>query len=260
MPELPDVELFKRYLDSTSLDQNIREISTTDSQVYKTSPASLKKTLEGHSFDHSRRVGKYLFVKVKSDGYLIMHFGMTGYLKYYRNEEEKPDYIQLLITFTNDFHLAFISKRKLGKLDLTEDVEKFCRENDIGPDAMELDKDEFRELLSGKKGKVKTAMMDQSLMSGLGNVYVDEILFHSHIHPETPVGDMDEDIIDEIYSKMHQVVDTAIGNEVDPGEMPDSYLLPRRKEGEKCPNCGGEVKKITVNGRGTYFCPDCQRK
>jgi formamidopyrimidine-DNA glycosylase len=80
MPELPDVDIFKSYFDSTSLHQNIKEIETEKSRIFKTNTDKLKEIMEGHSFDHTHRTGKYLFTKIKSDGYLLLHFGMTGYL------------------------------------------------------------------------------------------------------------------------------------------------------------------------------------
>jgi len=260
MPELPDVEVFKNYLDATSLHQHIHKINIYDQQVFESSAEKFKEILEGHSFDHTRRIGKYLFVKIKSDGYLLMHFGMTGYLKYFKNESEKPDYIQLLVSYSNGFHLAYISKRKLGKLQIIEDLDKFCSENEIGPDALELDKKEFEELLSGKKGMVKTALMNQSILSGLGNVYVDEILFQSHIHPEQKLKNIDQEQRVKIYKKMNQVLRMAISQKADPDQLPDNYLLPHRKEGEKCPECGEMIKKIRINNRGTYICPECQQK
>jgi len=260
MPELPDVEVFKNYLDSTSLHQHISKIKIYDNQVFRTSSSVFKKVLEGHSFDHTRRTGKYLFVKIKSDGFLVLHFGMTGFLKYFKNNTEKPGYIQLLISFSNDFHLAYISKRKLGFLKIIDDPDKFCDENQIGPDALDLDKKKFVQLLSQKKGKLKSALMDQSLLSGLGNIYVDEILFQSHLHPEQKLKNIGEEELGEMYKKMNQVLQIAIRKKADPDQLPATYLLPHRKEREKCPRCGGKIKKIKVNGRGTYICPECQRK
>lgn len=260
MPELPDVEIFKKYFDATSLHQNIREIKTTGSRVYKSSSKTLKNSLEGHSFDHTSRVGKYLFAQIKSNGFLVLHFGMTGEMKYFKKEEEKPDYIQLLVSFTNGYYLAYVNKRKLGKIDLAECIDDFCKNNNIGPDAGSVPGDTFIEIFSKSRAMIKSSLMDQSQISGLGNIYTDEILYQSQIHPETGCGDLGEDELNRIYTVMHRVLDTAIRNDADPAKLPQDYLLPNRAEGNKCPKCKGKIKKIRVGGRSTYYCESCQKK
>ena len=102
--------------------------------------------------------------------------------------------------------------------------------------------------------------MDQALISGLGNIYVDEILYQCRLHPEKSTGDISRKQQEMLFKNMKAVLKTAIRKKADPDQLPGTYLIPHRKEDEKCPKCDGKIKKIRVNNRGTYFCPECQHK
>jgi formamidopyrimidine-DNA glycosylase len=144
----------------------------------------------------------------------------------------------------------------LGEIELVDRPEDYTKENLIGPDAYSLSKDEFYEKILTKKGMIKTALMDQSLISGIGNVYSDEILFHAKIHPKRKASDLRKKDIDHIYDKMQYVFQGAIEGNVE--EFPGDFLIPRREEGLACPKCGGDIKKQKVGGRSAYICSKCQ--
>lgn len=122
MPELPDVEIFKRYLDSTSLHQRIQRVDAGDAEDMRvnTSLKALADGLKDNAFSETRRHGKHLFVKTGGGRWLTLHFGMTGFLKYYRQPSQKPDHTRLRIDFTNGYSLAFDSQRRLGRIGLIE--------------------------------------------------------------------------------------------------------------------------------------------
>ena len=129
MPELPDVEVFRQYMDSTSLHQKIADVSLKDKSLLgEASSRDLQVRLKDRKFQSTLRHGKYLFAETDEEDWLVLHFGMTGFLKYFKNDEQAPEHIRMLITFNNGYHLAYDCQRKLGLIDLTKDTEKFLEE------------------------------------------------------------------------------------------------------------------------------------
>lgn len=259
MPELPDVELFRRYLESTALHQRISGVHLASSRLLRnTSEKKLRSRLSGQSLDSSRRHGKHLFAVTESGASLLLHFGMTGFLAYYKGTDD-PDYSQLILRFQTGYSLAYINKRMLGRIGLVEDIPTYIKEESLGPDALELEEDAFAEIVRGGRGSIKSTLMNQDRISGLGNVYVDEILYAAGIDPRRTCGELSDMEIDRIFESMLRVVDQAIEANADPAQMPRNFLLPHREEGAPCPACDGRVNKITISGRSTYFCPSCQK-
>ncbi len=258
MPELPDVEVFKRYIDSTSLHQPIDSVDTSDGQLFATTLKKVRRELRGKQLEETKRIGKHLFVRYGQDAWLMLHFGMTGALQYYK-DGNPPDYARLLLHFKNGYHLAYTSARKLGEIDLTNAPETFAEKHDLGPDALSLSREAFLEKMQSKRGGIKSALMDQSFLAGIGNVYSDEILFQSRIHPKAKVDELSDKQLNTLYDKMQEVLVKCIDLQADPARMPDHYLTPRREEGADCPGGKGKVEKITVNGRSCYYCPEEQR-
>jgi formamidopyrimidine-DNA glycosylase len=263
MPELPDVEGFKEYLDATSLHQKIARTRVSDERLLEdTSPRTLAQRLKGAELKATERYGKYLFARVSAGGWLLLHFGMTGGLTYYREEADAPEYAKVTLDFENGYHLAYTNMRVLGKVGFVEDMKAYVEHQGLGPDALGdgLTGKKFAELLAGRKGPIKARLMDQSMMAGVGNEYSDEILFQARLHPMTDAASLSDSEIRELYRVMRRVLRTAASKGGDSSKLPRGYLLPHRAKGEPCPRCGGEVQKITVNGRSGYFCPSCQKK
>lgn len=263
MPELPDVEVFKQYFDATALHQTIDTVTVRDNIILEgMSSRRLKGVLSGNSFKSTRRHGKYLFTEI-DDNWLAWHFGMTGSLKYFKDETDEPDYVPLLITFGNGYHLAYIMARKLGRLELIDAIDVFLAAQELGQDVLEpsFDLDSFREAVSGRRSMVKTTLMNQEIMAGIGNVYSDEILFQAGIHPKTKIDALAEDDLDHLFHTLKRVLQTAIDDyRADPAQFPASWLTPHRTEGEACPNCHGQIEQVKVSGRSAYYCPACQNK
>ncbi len=259
MPELPEIALSKKYIDSTSLHHKIVKVEFPQNGLLQNPEKDFKNALTGNKFRETRQLGKYLFLKMEEDSWLVFHFGMTGKLEYYSNQEA-PKYSHMIISFDNDYHLAFVCRRKLGKIYLTEGPEAFREDKSLGKDALDLEKEEFVDLLQKKKGSIKAAITDQHVVSGIGNVYADEILYQCEIPPKTKTEKLSDKEKAAVYQKMQTVLKTAINNEGRRSELPDNYLTPHRKEGADCPKCSGTVEMIKVSGRSTYFCPDCQKE
>ncbi|MFW6421208.1 MAG: Fpg/Nei family DNA glycosylase [Candidatus Bipolaricaulota bacterium] len=261
MPELPDVEVFRRYLESKAMDQRIRSVEITSERILgNTGTRELIESLEGHSLTATRRHGKHLFTKLDKGGWLALHFGMTGFLSYFQPPEEGPNHIRLLLTFENGAKLAYDCQRKLGEINLISDPEHFIQDQKLGPDAAgeDLTLESFKELFSSSRAMIKSALTKQQRIAGIGNVYADEILFQAGVHPEKKAKELGEGSLEEIYGEMKKVLREAVRAEANLQKMPNNYLLPHRESRAKCPRCGTELKKIKVVGRGTYLCPSCQ--
>ena len=258
MPELPEITLYKNYLDETCLQKKIVEIDFLHTGALQ-APEEDFRQLRGKRFESSQRLGKYLLVKTDNGPWLVLHFGMTGKLEYFKNQE-LPKYTRICFKFEDGYQLAYVCRRKLGKLFLTENARVFQEGHDLGDDALELSEEEFLGLLEGKTGSIKGVLTDQHVIAGIGNVYSDEMLYQCEIHPKTTADNLSKKEKRELFSKMKEILKVAIKVGGKRSEFPKGYLLPHRKEGKDCPRCEGEIKKISVSGRSTYFCPACQIK
>lgn len=259
MPELPDVEVFKQYADATALHQTIEGLDVTRDEVLNLPEQELKAHVTGRRFESTRRHGKHLFLRMEPDNWLMLHFGMTGELKYFKKENQAPVHTRVLFHFDNGYHLAYDCQRLLGEVDITDDLENYIKERELGPDALSLDFDSFKARLENRRGMIKSALMNQEIIAGIGNVYSDEILFQARLHPKTKVSDLDKDTLKTLFDAMRDVLQTAIDCQADPDQFPASFLIPHRSKDDDCPQDGGEVTQIKVSGRNAYYCPDCQK-
>jgi formamidopyrimidine-DNA glycosylase len=261
MPELPDVETFRRYVDSTSLHQCIVDCELDATRMLKGARAEeVRDALIGRRFAATGRRGKFLFVRIDEAPWLVLHFGMTGFLSYFKAEGDAPGHTRLLVGFDNGYRLAGIWRRRLGRIDLADDVDAFAEANDLGPDAFEpeLDRGTLAAMLRDRRGGLKSALMDQSFIAGIGNVYSDEILFQAGLAPNAPASALSDDQLDALHRSLRHVLATAIERRADPQRLPSSWLLPRREEGAHCPRCGAELAHRQVAGRTAWYCPACQ--
>jgi len=257
LPELPDVEVYKNYLTYTILQKKIEDIIINDSKVLQCFSNQLKK-LQGDSFCHISRHGKYCFLQTNQNYFLILHFGMTGNVKYYKNESD-PEHASLIVLFSNEYKFAFINVRKLGKIFFCQDKNQFIKKMGLGPDSFSLSKSEFIKILQYKKGIIKSTLMNQKTIAGIGNIYSDEILYQSYIHPKRKTGDLSKNELSSIYKNMQKIFQVAIDIKVQLDHFPDYYLVNRRKPAIKCGLCRGTIERKKINGRSCYFCNNHQK-
>lgn len=260
MPELPDVEIFLQYLNSTSLHQRIRNVPSIDKNIlWKVSPAKIRSALKGNQIRGCTRHGKYVFAELGKNNILGLHFGMSGDLKYFKDGNKAPAHTRVLLQFKNGYHLAYISVRKLGKVFVVREAEAFIREQQLGPDALTVDFDKFQSIFRDRSGYVKTALMNQGALAGLGNIYTDEILFQSGIRPTRKCRKLSSEEWRRVFSVMRTVLEAVISKRAQPDRFPKSYLTPHRNPEAQCPRCGTQLKNRKVGGRTTYFCPNEQK-
>ena len=257
MPELPEVETFKRYLDKTSLKQVIKGVQVIDNRILDMEEKKLSKFLKAKRFEYSTRHGKYLLVYINPQ-YLVMHFGMSGDLEYYDDKEEPPKFSKVIFQFNNGFNLGYISIRMFGKVSVVNSIEEFIENKKLGPDAYKMTLEEFQKAVQRRSAIAKNALLNQSFIAGVGNIYSDEILFRTKIHPKTNINTLSEGKVKELYANIIDVLEFGIKKKGDLSTYPNEFLIPHRKKEEKCPTCNNDITRFEISGRHGFFCPTCQ--
>ena len=263
MPELPDVELYRRTLDGHALHQRIARVVVSDARILGDLAAKdFAARLEGNRLQSSRRHGKHLLVQLGRGGWLTMHFGMTGSLEYVEPAGEDVPYGRVRLDFKGG-SLAYVNRRMLGRVGLADEADAFVAAEELGPDALEpaFDLAALSAALDGRR-EVKAVLMEQSLVAGIGNLYADEILFQARLHPTAPGRTLGKAKRRQLFEKIKAVLQTAIdcgaGAEQFVERLPKGWLLPQRHEGGTCPRCGRKLATLKAAGRTGYYCPRCQ--
>lgn len=258
MPELPDVEQFRRYLLQHATGRQIRDVVVTDKGILRGVRAEpLRKALSGHRFEEPDRHGKWLIAWTTGPAALI-HFGMTGDLEWAPGPAGRHRHDRVVFVLDRG-ELRYRNMRKLGGLWLAHDPDEAASiMGSLGPDALSVSRRQFLELLSRRRGRVKAALMDQRLVAGLGNILVDEILWQARLHPATPVQRLSATERDHLYTVMRNVVRRSV-ERFDHVERSRRWLSHvRGMPGARCPRGHGILRRTVIGGRTTYYCPTCQ--
>lgn len=259
MPELPDVEVFRRRLGRTSLHRPVERVQVRDELLlYGVDRRTLDRSLRGRSLERTHRHGKHLLVDLSDDGLLVLHFGMTGYPAAGEGAPPSEPHVRFVLTFGDGRWLALVDQRRLGRVALTGSLEEYVTRENLGPDALTLGAVDLRDLLRSHRGSVKATFMDQARIAGLGNIYTDEVLFQARVDPRSPAGRLDDASCRRLHRQLHRVVDLAVDRQADPRRLPRTWLLPHREDGVPCPRGRGTVRRFRSGGRNGYWCPTCQ--
>lgn len=259
MPELPDVETFRRYLDEHGLARTVEQTRVQAEELLEEVTAQgLGRRLKGRRLTATRRHGKYLFAGRDGGGWLVLHFGMSGFLQALGPDTSPPRHTRMALTFEDGGGLAYVAPRKLGLITWTDDPDGFTASRELGPDALAIERGPFVEAVRNHRGGIKCWLMDQSTIAGIGNIYSDEVLFRARLHPKRKGSRLDETEAGRLYGSMREVLLTAIEARARPERLPGDYILPRRGEEASCPRCGGRLAPIKACGRTAWYCPDCQ--
>jgi formamidopyrimidine-DNA glycosylase len=257
MPELPDVEGFRRALAAVLPGRHVRAVHVSDAGVLRNStPAGLGRALAGCRFATPRRHGKWLLLP--TDGpTLLVHSGMTG-RPYYTADGTQPARFDRLVVELDRGELHYADQRKLRGVWLAHDDRAVAAViGRQGPDALDLDLRGFVELLRGRRGAVKATLMDQAVLAGLGNLLTDEICWQACVHPGTRIADLDEQTVRRLHATMRRVLRTSVRYGCVPGLR--GWLTSVRDEPEAhCPRCGSALARGRSGGRATRWCPRCQ--
>lgn len=271
MPELPEVTTIVGILNNIVDGKTIKSVDVLRNQTIESDVKEFINILPGKTINNITRIGKFIIFHLSDNFVMISHLRMEG--KYFlKQENEKIEKHDLIIFhFTDNTFLAYNDTRRFGRISLSKE-ENYLSEKPIcqvGPDPFMLKNAERLEKAFKKKSiAIKTCLLDQTVMSGLGNIYVDEVLFKTKIHPETPAKLVTKKQLEEILISSREVLQKAIdaGGSTIKSYHPQEgvsgnfqvQLQVYGKGGKPCPVCGTKLKKIFVNGRGTTFCPNCQ--
>ncbi|HET8797255.1 MAG TPA: DNA-formamidopyrimidine glycosylase family protein [Thermoanaerobaculia bacterium] len=271
MPELPEVETYARYFAKHALAQPVARVEVRDARILgETRRETFVRTLRGRAFTEVRRHGKHLFAEARGRGdsaWLHLHFGMTGDLTYLppadggHREIVEPRFTRILFRFANGAALAFEDMRLFGLADLIAAPEALIAARGLGPDPLDraFTFAKFDALLARRRGAIKSLLMSQEIVAGLGNLYVDEMLHQTAIHPRRAADRLKDDERRALFAAMRAILRQAIARQARGAELPPSFLIHHREVGEDCPKCGGTIRRTVVFGRTTYFCPKHQR-
>jgi formamidopyrimidine-DNA glycosylase len=255
VPELPDVEHFRRTLAHHGAGRRIREVVTTDPAIVRNAGSeAVADAMRGVRLGEPERRGKW--VVLWSDGpALLLHFGMTGDVIPAPGPEGRHTHDRLILEL-EEGELRYRNMRKFGGVWLAldaGDAEDLLAT--LGPDALTIDRRVFAELLRRRRGRIKPVLMDQTALSGVGNLVADEVLWRARIHPARPVTELsDEDV-----ARLHRALRGVLGTWVDRyGSLPGRWLIHVRGPDAACPRCGSTLERSVVGGRTTYHCPRCQ--
>ena len=256
MPELPDVEGFRRALAAPLPGRRIRQVKVHDPGILRnTNAQTLERRLAGRRFGAPNRVGKWLILP--TDGpTLLIHSGMTGHPYYAADDTEAEKYERLVVSLDRG-ELRYADLRKLRGVWLADDNGIAEVMGPQGPDALGLGLRAFRELLSGRRGRLKPTLMDQSVIAGLGNLLTDEICWRAKINPSRPVADLDAGELKRLHTAMTGVLRTAVRHARVPG-LPSWLTGARDDPDPSCPRCGARLAHGRLGGRTSLWCPRCQ--
>jgi formamidopyrimidine-DNA glycosylase len=252
VPELPEVEIYARYFARHALRQRIARVRVLDERILgAVRKEAFSRALRGHAFTAVRRHGKHLFADA-GGVWLHLHFGMTGDLSY--DDGAPPRFARVMFEFDNGAHLAFEDMRLFGVVDTVADPDEFIRLAALGPDPLSLSLGDFRAILAKRRGAVKSLLMSQDVIAGIGNLYADETLFQASVAPRRPVDRLSPIEIKIIFRTMCKILHETIERKDRGEDYPPRYLIHHREEGARCPRCGGTIRKSVVFGRTTYAC------
>jgi formamidopyrimidine-DNA glycosylase len=289
MPELPEVETVCRQLDPELAGRRIERLEVLDARWCRpVPPREIEAAVEGATIEGLGRRGKYLLLALDGGQTLVMHLRMTGNLvlvegeamidpsegrRLYEGERSTSErHLRARFTLDDGRELWFTDPRRFGEAFLIDDADLERRFERLGvePLSEEFTPEALGEMAAGRTAPLKSFLLDQSRVAGIGNIYADEALFRARLHPLSPAGSMKpehcEALRDAIVAALEAGIDGG-GASIDDyrdgrgerGTMQDEFLVHTR-EGEPCPSCGGPIARIVVSGRSTYYCPSCQAR
>lgn len=290
MPELPEVELVARYLRPYLLGRTITRVETTKpSYFFLTEPSVLKRKLQKLTIQSLERLGKYLLLGFLDEDRLLLHLGMTGQLiiagaknvrlvssgfRRHLGQSTLPDFTPDTHTHLRVFFddggpgLYFRDTRKFGKVSFLSAGSTDPRLSRLGPDALAIQAADLVLASRSRRVKVKSWLLDQTVLAGVGNIYADEALFAAGIHPERATSSLAEGDCKRLAQVIRRILRKAIaagGSSIDDYVHPDGsdgHFQERfnvyGREGEACKRCGAGITRIVIGQRSSHFCSSCQ--
>lgn len=273
MPELPEVETICRSLRDHVVGRTLAEVEVQLSRLIKwPTPEDFRSVLAGRTIEALERRAKYLLFQLSGDWVLVVHLRMTGRLYYRAVNSPATGSPRVVFHFLSGDALEYYDTRTLGTLYLLQqnELNRIYGLSSLGPEPLTADfTTEYMSTgLARRKGKIKSVLLDQKFIGGLGNIYVDESLARAGVHPETRAHELTLPEVIKLHEAINYVIDKGIcGNGTtfrdyldgvgNKGEFQNDLCVYGRKN-MPCPACGTPIARKEVGGRGTHFCPHCQ--
>ncbi len=271
MPELPEVETVAKGVHARVAGQRIERVWTSGKpQTFKTPVHELIETLTGSRIDGVRRVGKTVVADLLPGAQLLVHLGMTGRLLVSTPEVPWPPHTHAVLSLSGGRELRFVDPRRFGRLSIVH-LHPESGEGYGGPGAepTTIGSTEFAHLFRGRKLAIKAALLNQSILHGIGNIYADESLFRAGVRPRRAAGRLTRAQLDRLHAALQSVLARAIemggssvSDYVDASGVRGFFQLEHKvygRAGEACRDCAAPLRKIIVGGRTTVYCPKCQQ-
>jgi formamidopyrimidine-DNA glycosylase len=274
MPELPEVETIRLELEPHLVGRRFESVEINDTRLVRPyEPTAVAAELEGERVAAVDRRGKYLIVRFESGRALLIHLRMTGSLRHaVAGSLQEDRHLRAVVKLDDGSDIAYRDVRRFGTWHVLEpdEIEPYLSQR-LGSEPLvrTFTARRLGEKLAGRRAPVKAALLDQRTVAGLGNIYVDEALWRARLHPLTPAGAINPDEIGPLTRAVKDALKAGIARQ---GATLRDYSTPdgRRgrmqerfrvygREGEPCTRCGTPIDKIRVAGRGTWYCPNCQR-
>ncbi len=276
MPELPEVETVANGVDARVRGQRIVSVWTSGRpQTFKSAESEIAEVLTGAKIERVRRVGKTIVVTLgrqtgAAGAEFLVHLGMTGRLLVSAAEVPMPPHTHAVLRLGDGREVRFVDPRRFGRLSVkTLDGAEGGGYAGPGVEPLTVPVEEFTGLFRGRKVAIKAALLNQSLLHGVGNIYADEALARAGVRPRRRAGRLTRAEYGRLHAALQEVLARAIelggssvSDYVDADGVRGFFQLEHRvygRGGEPCRVCGTEIRKIVVGGRGTHYCPRCQR-
>lgn len=266
MPELPEVETIRRYIEPQIVGATITGIELPDPSIVAPGGADSLQPAIGATVRAVLRRGKHLILLLAGNSGLVLHLRMTGVLFLCAPRGQMR--VRAVLSFSNGERLTFVDNRRLGTIRYYGDLKPLL--SPLGQEPLDPDftPESMYNALSRHRIPIKAALLDQHILAGVGNMYADEALFEAQVHPLTPANELDRSEVSRLWSATRTVLNRAISRQ---GASVDTYWLPdgergtaqtafcvAHKKGVPCPQCGTSIERLMVRKRGAYYCPQCQ--
>ncbi|GAC1355952.1 MAG: bifunctional DNA-formamidopyrimidine glycosylase/DNA-(apurinic or apyrimidinic site) lyase [Acidobacteriaceae bacterium] len=278
VPELPEVETVANGVDARVRGQQIASVWTSGKpQTFKSAESEIDEVLTGARIERVRRVGKTIVMTLRrgwaaegrGGAEFLVHLGMTGRLLVSAGEVPLPPHTHAVLRLTDGREVRFVDPRRFGRLSVRVLETEETGYAGPGVEPLTIGEEEFRELFRGRKTAIKAALLNQSLLHGVGNIYADEALARAGVRPRRQAGRLTraESVrllaaLKEVLTRAIELGGSSVSDYVDADGVRGFFQLEHRvygRGGEPCRICGTAIRKIVVGGRGTHFCPKCQR-
>jgi formamidopyrimidine-DNA glycosylase len=281
MPELPEVETVANGVDARIRGERIEDVwFSSKREPMKAPPAAMVRALTGRAIERVHRVGKHIVFDFRPDSgrdpiQWIVHLGMTGRLLVAEPDVPRPPHTHGVLVLHSGRELRFIDARRFGRMGIHNIQKSESAAGEVsgftgpGKEPLHISKADFRRLFHGRRTSIKAALLNQSLLHGVGNIYADESLFRAGIRPRRMASRLTQQELDKLHASVQKVLREAIrlggssvSDYVDAAGERGFFQLRHNvymRTGQPCLVCKAPIRRIVIGGRGTHYCPVCQR-